>query len=110
MNYTLHKSKDIIGNDYVFHPNKTIEELKNICDNMHDAIGFNSLGYIKKDIGSFKNVQEHINFYMNQKRYDYILQEKKNIANNNMKKNITFVTTTCKRLWFCATRQPKSAC
>ena len=100
MNYTLHKSKDIIGNDYVFHPNKTIEELKNICDNMHDAIGFNSLGYIKKDIGSFKNVQEHINFYMNQKRYDYILQEKKNIANNNMKKNITFVTTTCKRLWF----------
>ena len=44
MNYTLHKSKDIIGNDYVFHPNKTIEELKNICDNMHDAIGFNSLG------------------------------------------------------------------
>jgi len=97
--YKLHKSKDIIGNDYVFIPNKSIEELKKMCDDMQDSIGFNSLGYIKRDIGSFKDVQ-NVDFYLNTKRYKSGLQSKKDIASNNIKKNITFVTTTCKRLWF----------
>lgn len=95
--YTLVKDTDILCCDYVFYPKKSIAELKEICDGIQDAIGFNSLGYIKKQNGSYRNIK-NIDLYINQTRVDSILKLKKNIASNNIKQNITFVTTTCKRL------------
>lgn len=48
--YTFHKNKDSFGYDIAHIPNKSIEELKKICDNNNKCIGFNTYGYLKHKI------------------------------------------------------------
>jgi hypothetical protein len=97
MSYTQIKNSDVIGNDYKFFPNKTIDELKVICDSIQEAVGFNSLGYIKTSGIPFKDIN-NIDFYLNKEKYSSIIERTKQVAHNNIKKDITFVTTTCKRV------------
>ena len=55
--YTFYKSLESIGNNIGYFPKKSIDELKKICDNLKDAVGFNTYGYIKgkiTDISEFK--------------------------------------------------------
>ena len=55
--YKFYNKLDSSGYDIVKYNDKTIQELKEICDNMQDAVGFNTIGYIKhkvKDVSEFK--------------------------------------------------------
>ena len=45
--YTFHHHLDSVGFDLNYIPNKTIEELKEICSQDERCLAFNSLGYIK---------------------------------------------------------------
>lgn len=49
-NYKFYSQLDSFGNDISYFPNKTIEELKKICNNNPSASGFNTGGWIKRSI------------------------------------------------------------
>ena len=49
-NYTFYKGLDQVNNDINFINNKSINEMKEICDNNYNYIGFNTLGFIKSNI------------------------------------------------------------
>jgi len=48
--FTFYKGVDYIGYDYTYLNNKSIEELKNICKNNENIVGFNTLGFLKSQI------------------------------------------------------------
>lgn len=99
--YIVLKNKDSYGGDYTFYPNKTIEELKSICDNTLDCVGFNSLGYLKKNVCEQEGMSDNdgCDLYIREDRIKHII-EKKKISSLD----ITFVITSCKRLdLFCET-------
>ena len=48
--YIYYKHWDSPYFDLEYYPNHSIEELKHVCDENENAIGFNNLGYIKKKI------------------------------------------------------------
>jgi tetratricopeptide (TPR) repeat protein len=94
---------DSFSDDKNYYPNKSINELKNICDTDSEIIAFNTLGYVKKRINklsflsSFNNDSHGLYIKTNEK----IIKDKINkintsiLTNNN---NITFTITSCKRL------------
>ena len=45
--YEFYPNKDTYGHDVGYFPDKTIEELKDICEIYDNAVGFNTYGYIK---------------------------------------------------------------
>jgi hypothetical protein len=49
-NYTFFKGLDYSGNDIMYKNNILLNELKNICDNDDNIVGFNTLGFIKNNI------------------------------------------------------------
>ena len=97
MSFIEVKNADIIGSDYCHFPNKSVEELKTICNSIQEAVGFNHLGYIKTTAVSLKTVK-NIDFYFNEEKHKESLDRKIQVAQNNIKRDITFVSTTCKRL------------
>ena len=97
MSFTEVKNSDIIGSDYCRFLNKSVEELKDICNSIQEAVGFNDLGFIKTSAGCLTSVQ-NVNFYINEEKHNKILDRKIKIAQNIIKRDITFVSTTCKRL------------
>ena len=99
-NYNIKRNYDSMGNDYDFIPNKTIKELIEICDNTDECVGFNSKGFLKKvivDDSKLVRIQD-IDLYINNDKINNIIERKKQIASGDIKKDITFVITTCKRL------------
>ena len=46
-NYTYYKGLDSVGYDIVHYPNQSVDKLIKICDNLDEAVGFNTYGYIK---------------------------------------------------------------
>lgn len=98
MPFDTYKNIDIYNTDCGYYPNKSIDELKLITSGIQEAVGFNDLGYIKKYYSKSISKQHTCNLYIDNSKLENILIEKKNIACGNIKKNITFVITTCKRL------------
>lgn len=100
--YILKEGYDSRENDCGYYPNKQIEELFMITNNIEEAVGFNSLGYIKSVIKSDTKLTKNsnINLYINSYKINDIINKKKIIAAGNIKKDITFIITTCKRLNF----------
>lgn len=99
-NFIIKEGYDSHGNDCGYYPNKTIEELIKISNSVDECVGFNNLGYLKKSIVADDKFtkNERINLYINSKKINDIIERRKQIANGNFKKDITFVITTCKRL------------
>ena len=65
-NYTFYKGVDQVNNDINYINNKSIDEMKEICDNNYNYIGFNTLGFIKSNINinelkSNEYINEHNN-------------------------------------------------
>ena len=50
--YTFYNNKDSGGNDMNYLPNRSIEQLKEICDSDPNCAGFNTLGFMKSKINS----------------------------------------------------------
>ena len=97
--YNFKKGYDSYGDDIGYYPKKSIEKLIVITNNTDEAVGFNSLGYIKKTIKADDKLEknEGIDIYINKSKIEEIINRKKIIASGNLKKDITFVITTCKR-------------
>lgn len=53
--YTFYSQLDSFGNDISYSGKLTIQELKKICDDDSNAIGFNTLGYIKHKLDNIDN-------------------------------------------------------
>uniref|UniRef100_A0A6C0H381 Methyltransferase FkbM domain-containing protein n=1 Tax=viral metagenome TaxID=1070528 RepID=A0A6C0H381_9ZZZZ len=98
--YTVVKNKDSYGGDYRFIQGKSVPELKAICDYTLDSIGFNSIGYLKKEVLENDALFDfpNIDLYIRQDRIDKIVKQKKDYLTRNIPLDITFVITTCKRL------------
>lgn len=97
--YIIKKNLDSYGNDCGYYPNKTIEELIKISNYVNECIGFNSKGYLKSIIvKDDKLMKSDLDLYINTKKINNIILNKKQVASGNIKKDITFVITTCKRL------------
>ena len=100
--YIILKNKDSYNGDYMFIPNKTISQLKTICDYTLDSLGFNSIGYFKKEMlekDTFSNLS-NTDLYIRQDRICKIIKQKKDYLSEKNPLDITFVITTCKRLQF----------
>ena len=99
-NYTIFKNTDSHGGDYTFIPNKSVAELKTMCDYILDSTGFNTSGYFKKEILEKDTFSELYNadLYIRQDRIDKIIKQKKDYLSGINQLDITFVITTCKRL------------
>ena len=108
--YIFIPNKDSFGNDLGYFPNKTIEEIEDICKMFDDAIGFNTYGYIKSKIESdfiYLKPFQYINdgIFIKRGQYSYYNQElinkiTKNVRSKNdvnKKDGITLTITTCKR-------------
>ena len=95
MEYKKSKGNDSYGYDCGYYPNKSIEELKEICDNNDECVGFNSLGYLKKNT-SLITENSNLDLYVCEKKIDSIVEAKK-IKIQNIKRDITFVILSCKR-------------
>jgi len=54
--YTFYHLKDSVGHDCSFVGDLPIDKLKEICDANHEAVAFNTLGYIKNRICSPENM------------------------------------------------------
>ena len=87
--YTFYKGLDSIGYDLCFYQDKTVEELKKLCESNDRCIGFNTLGYLKfyinkvedlKSVGAYK--RESDGLYINDNKYKKI---------KNLTKNKTFL-------------------
>jgi len=103
MSFIMKKGVDSYGEDVGHFPNKTVEELKTITNGIYDAVAFNTTGYIKNhaQLSSKEFLPEFKgDLYINEDKIKQIIQEKKDMANGSLKRNITFVITTCKRLDF----------
>lgn len=48
--YRFYKNLDSFGYDINYIPNKSVEELKNICDGDERCVAFNTLGFIKNNV------------------------------------------------------------
>ena len=64
--FIFYKGVDSIDNDYLYLSKKSIEELKNICTNNENIVGFNTLGFLKTQINlnnliSNQYINEHNN-------------------------------------------------
>ena len=92
------ENKDSIGFDFGYFPDKTVDELKELTENIHEAVAFNSLGYIKTHAGLTQDIGSICDLYVNEEKINQIVTEKTNIAMGNIKKDITFAITSCKRL------------
>jgi hypothetical protein len=99
-NYIIKKGIDSYFNDCGYYPNKTIDELIEIANNIEECVGFNNKGYMKKLILPDNKLVKvgHIDLYINITKINNIINDKKQIALGYIKKDITFVITTCKRL------------
>jgi hypothetical protein len=100
--YIILKNKDSHNGDYMFIPNKTISQLKTICEYTLDSFGFNTIGYFKKEIlekDTFSNLS-NTDLYIRQDRITKIIKQKKDYLSEKKPLDITFVITTCKRLQF----------
>ncbi len=87
--YTFYKGLDSFGYDSMCVGQKSVEELKKICNSSKDYIGFNTYGFIKhyicnisdlKPVASFKSPTEGI----------YVHNEKYNAQLKNMMKTFTY--------------------
>lgn len=104
--YTVLKNKDSFHGDYSYHPGKSIDDLKRICDYSLDCIGFNSLGYTKKELADKETLinLDGTDLYIRTDRIQKIIERKKGFLSGKGTLDITFVITTCKRLdLFCET-------
>lgn len=121
--YNFFPNIDIFGNDIIYIPDKSIEELSDICDLYDNAIGFNTYGYIKnneehknliilpdkyyKHDGLFIKKKININIIKQDTKIDYdkynyynkdlINKIIEKINKNSNKINISLSITTCKR-------------
>jgi hypothetical protein len=104
--YIFYDGFDSHGHDDNYYPNKTIDQLKSLCKDDPNIIGFNTLGYTKKSIFNENNFsllpkysyQKQSGLFV--KKSLLIIDGKINniIDANNEKLDITFTMTTCKRL------------
>jgi hypothetical protein len=92
------ENKDSFGHDFGYFPDKTIDELKEITENIREAVAFNSLGYVKTHVGNAEEIGHICDLYVNEEKISNIVNEQKSIALGNIKKDITFAITSCKRL------------
>lgn len=90
--FIVKKNTDIFGGDCGYYPGKTPSELALICETIPEAIGFNSMGYIKSAYGKTSDLLG-CNLYIDQQRLNEIVKSKTNIACGNVRKNITFAIT-----------------
>jgi hypothetical protein len=73
--YIFYKGLDQVNNDIYYVKNKSIDEMKKICDNNDNYIGFNTLGFIKSNI----NINElRSNEYINELRSNEYINENNN--------------------------------
>jgi FkbM family methyltransferase len=99
-NYTILKNTDSYGGDYSFFPNKSVSELKNMCNYILDSTGFNTIGYFKKEILEKETLSrlDTVDLYIRQDRIDKIIKQKKDYLSGINQLDITFAITSCKRL------------
>uniref|UniRef100_A0A6C0EFK9 Glycosyl transferase family 25 domain-containing protein n=1 Tax=viral metagenome TaxID=1070528 RepID=A0A6C0EFK9_9ZZZZ len=77
--YTFYKGVDQVNNDVNYFNNKSIDELKDICNKNCNYVGFNTLGFIKSDI----NINElRSNEYINEHNNHGIYIKNKIIIND----------------------------
>jgi len=79
--YVILKNKDSYNGDYMFIPDKTISQLKTICDYTLDSLGFNTIGYFKKEMlekDTFSDLS-NTDLYIRQDRIDKIIKQKKDM-------------------------------
>lgn len=50
--YIFYINNDSYGEDIAYYPDKSIIELKQICDSLDESVGFNTYGYIKKKVNT----------------------------------------------------------
>lgn len=105
-NYIFYEELDSPGSDLVYVKDKSIEELKVLCDNDPNCMGFNTLGWLKSSV----NVHNLCNLYGNttngykdgiyvKDMSGKIAEAKSRIINRVVtNSNLTFTITTCKRL------------
>lgn len=55
--FLVFNGQDYVGGDLQYHKHKSIDELKQICKNDNECVGFNSLGYTKYFINKNKLVK-----------------------------------------------------
>jgi hypothetical protein len=106
--YEFYSGLDYYGSDIKHIGNKTVDELKKICDDDANAVGFNTLGWVKYHI----NVNTVSQLYgynkisdgLYVKKIDDIIKKKimtimmnKESSKESSKDSITFTITTCKR-------------
>lgn len=103
--YLFFEELDSVGSDIAHVSDKSIEELKQLCDNDPNCMGFNTLGWLKSSVNT-----SLVNLYgtsgsgycdgLYVKDYSAQLIEVKNriINRQNMGSDLTFTVTTCKRL------------
>ena len=105
-NYTYYEGKDSFGYDIKYYPNKTVNQLIDICDGMDAAIGFNTYGYIKykvvPDNQFIKLHDTNCGLYVKKNKYRDMVDKKKqkiinSLINQQANSNLTFTITTCKR-------------
>ena len=78
--YIFYRGLDQVNNDIRYFDNKSIEELKKICDNNDNYIGFNTLGFIKSNI----NINElKSNEYINEHNNHGIYVKNKIVINDS---------------------------
>ncbi len=112
--YTFYSCLDLPGYDIEFCENKSIEEIKAICDNNDNYMAFNTIGWIKYKQANIDNLEflygsstycdgiyvKNIDHIV-EKKVDYINKGviAKTISNNIARSNLTFTITSCKR-WY----------
>ena len=88
--YTFYKKLDSIGNDIEFIGGKSINELKNICDNNENCIAFNTIGWMKNKIQLIENLtvvnwfKETDGIYVHNERYKKLFTPKEILNINNI--------------------------
>lgn len=112
-NYLYFNKLDSYGYDISYIPNKTVNELKDICNNDEFCVGFNTYGYMKYLVKDVSKLMELPNAsfddglyirkdrWINYKLNNDIVEEKKRLITKNKEEthlDITFTITSCKRL------------
>lgn len=105
-NYIFYEELDFVGSDITHVSNRSIEELKIMCDNDPNCMGFNTLGWLKSSINpsNLCNLYGKSNSEFKDGIYMKDMSEEINniklriINRNTTNNNITFTITTCKRL------------
>lgn len=106
--YKFYSGLDSCGNDVGCFDKKSLEELKEICDNNPRFVGFNTHGWVKYKVVDEENlgglygcrgVEDGIYIKIDDVDLDQIKQKLVEKKENGVEEsNITFTVTTCKRL------------